>query len=296
MEKHKRIVRTLLGHSHVPVGLKCLASLLFYSQEPISLVIHDDGTLTEADHELLLSQLPNSSILPRTVADATVLARLSNYPNCLAYRQRHALALKLIDIALLESDDLVYCDSDVLFLRPFRGLFDSADNGCKAIFMADIQDAYSLQPWHVHPLGKVHIPQRLNSGLFFFRASAYDLDFVEWFLGHPSLQQIFDKRLHFVEQTCWAVLAQHVGCRLWNGQQLLIAHPAMKVSSETTIGIHFVASYRGKIDEFPDSRNQAASTSSAIALKTEKAFLSSSLQLLIHDIKRRYGHYWSFSG
>ena len=82
---------------------------------------------------------------------------------------------------LLASGDLAYCDSDVLFLKPFKGLFSWPDEKCSAIFMQDIQDAYSLRPWHVYPIGGIRLPQKLNAGPFLFRTSEYDLDFVERF-------------------------------------------------------------------------------------------------------------------
>ena len=284
----KRAVRTLIGHKHVDVGLRCLASLLRFSSEAIRLLIHDDGTLTNADRETLAAKLPGSTIVSRGEADAIVQPQLKRYPRCHAYRERNALALKLIDTALLESDELAYCDSDVFFLRPHTGLFAWPNLQTGAMFMQDIQDAYSLRPWHVYPIGPIRMPRRTNSGLIFFRRSAYDLDFVEWLLGQPKLDGVFAKRPHWIEQTCWAALGWRAGCHLWSSGQFIIATQAMTGLSDETVGIHFVAAARSKLNEFSETSD--GSPSNVVAptpIRSVPARLSSSLRMLGQDLVNR---------
>jgi hypothetical protein len=115
-----------------------------FSSEPINLLIHDDGTLTRADREKLMARVTGAGILSREEADSFVQPLLKRYPKCRAYRELHPFALKLIDMALMQSEELAYCDSDVLFVRPHKGLFSWPDLKTSAIFMQDIQDAYSL--------------------------------------------------------------------------------------------------------------------------------------------------------
>ena len=128
----KRIVRTLIGHNQVEVGLRCLPSLIHFSSEPVKLLLHDDGTLTDDDCEALIASLSGAEILSRDEADATVVPLLKRHPKCLAYRQRQPLALKLIDMPLIQSEELAYCDSDVLFQTAYgavlhAGAEDSGD-------------------------------------------------------------------------------------------------------------------------------------------------------------------------
>jgi len=280
-----RAVRTLIGHKQVEVGLRCLASLLRSSSEPIRLVIHDDGSLTAADCEALAAEIPGSVIVSRPEADAIVQPLLKRYPICRAYRERHVLALKLIDMALLESDELAYCDSDVFFLRPHTGLFAWPNAQTGAMFMQDIQDAYSLRPWHVYPIGRIRMPRKTNSGVIFFRRSAYDLDFVEWLLGQPNIKTVLDKRAHWIEQTCWAALGWRAGCYVWSARQFIIATKAMTGLSDETVGIHFVAAARSKLDQFgPPSRVRAAT-----AIRSIPARMSSSLHMLGQDLVNRLG-------
>ena len=279
-----RAVRTLIGHQQIDVGLRCLSSLIRLSSEPIRLHIHDDGTLTPADIERLLADLPGSVIISRPEGDAFVLPLLKRYPRCRTYREQQVLALKLIDMALMESNELAYCDSDVFFLKPYKGLFAWPNEQTGAMFMQDIQDAYSLRPWHLYPVGKVRIPRRTNSGLIFFRRSAYDLDFIERLLGRAELSEVFQKRPHWIEQTCWAALGWRAGCYLWSADQLLIATQAMTGLSDETVGIHFVAAARSKLNEF----SAPSSAGTATAIRSHPARPSSPLHMLGRDIVSRY--------
>jgi hypothetical protein len=281
----KRSVRTLIGHKQVRVGLRCLASLLRFSSDPIGLVIHDDGTLTTEDRDTLVGDLPGSAIVSREEADAAVQPLLERYPKCRAYREGHPLALKLLDIPLLTAQELAYCDSDILFLRRFTRMFEWAGDGASAIFMRDAQEAYSLRPWHIFPFGKIRVPGHINSGLIFYQTAKYDLDFVEWFLGRPELAGVFRKRPHWIEQTCWATLGWRAGCRVWSSAQLMIANPKMSGLSRDTVGIHFVAAYRGKLQEF--TRHEGDQVGDAVAIQSLKAGGISLVGMLLDDLRRR---------
>jgi hypothetical protein len=266
--------------------LKCLGSLLRLSSEPLSLLIHDDGTLTAEDQEALTSRLPGSTILARAEADSLILPLLTRYPNCLSYRRNHPLALKLIDMPLLEKGDLAYCDSDVFFLRPYTRLYVWPEEKSSAVFMQDSQEAYSLRPWHLYPIGKMRLPRRVNSGLILFRTAAYDLDFIEWVLGHQPLGEVFKKRQHWIEQTCWAALGWRVGCYVWSARQLIIASPEMSGLSNDTVGIHFVAACRSKLNDFPEQTSEAQE-SAAVVIHSAPSRASSPLRLLIQDVVKK---------
>jgi hypothetical protein len=283
---HNRRVRTLIGHQQLETGLKCLPSLIGFSAEPMTLLIHDDGTLSREDCERLTAALPGATIVSRTEADARIEPLLAGYPKCREYRQHHPLGLKLIDMALFESEELAYCDSDILFLKPFSGLYQWPDSRTAAIFMQDIQDAYSLHPWHIYPFGKLRVPQKINSGLIFFRTSGYDLDFIEWLLGQKRLAKVFKKRTHWIEQTCWAALGWRVGCYAWSASQFMIANPSMKGLSEATVGIHFVAAARGKLEDFPSAGE--TDRKPVMPIDAQPTQPNSAYLMLIQDIRKRF--------
>jgi hypothetical protein len=253
----------------------------------MALLIHDDGTLNEEDCERLMMALPGAVIIRRDEADARIEPLLARYPKCREYRQQHPLGLKLIDMALFETEELAYCDSDILFLKPYAGLFKwPEDRRAAAIFMQDIQDAYSLHPWHIYPFGKIRVPQKINSGLILFRTSMYDLDFIEWFLGQKQLEKVFKRRAHWIEQTCWAALGWRVGSYVWSASQFMIATPNMAGLSEETVGIHFVAACRGKLQDFPQSEENDNQTAISIDARPTKP--SSAYLMLMQDIRKRF--------
>src|ERR1700724_2885870 len=195
-------VATLLGHAHVEMALLCLGSLLRFSAAPLRLRIHDDGSLTEADLERL-DVLGHPEIVSRREADDRLAEALAARPATRAFRAATPLALKLLDVPLLAAgDDLAYCDSDVLFLRPFSVLF-RLPPGCGALFMCDPQNAYSVRSWHMLTEPRLRLAARVNTGIIGFRTRWFDPDLVEWFLARPR----YRFAPVWVEHTCWALLA-----------------------------------------------------------------------------------------
>src|SRR5436305_14292628 len=175
-----RIVSTLLGHAHVGMALLCLGSLLRESVEPLTLQVHDDGTLTPADLERLAAGLGEPAVVGRREADERVEALLGERPAARAFRRENPLGLKLLDAALLApGGELAFCDSDVLFLRPFSGLF-ALPEGAGALFMRDPQNAYSVRSWHLLREPRLRLAARVNSGIIAFRTRLFALDLVEW--------------------------------------------------------------------------------------------------------------------
>jgi hypothetical protein len=232
-------VATLLGHAHVEMALACLGSLLRYSADPLRLRVHDDGTLTAGDRERLRAGLGDPEIVPRAEADDRVEGLLAGRPALRAFRQRNPLALKLIDAPLLAGEDLAYCDSDVLFLRPFAGLFRFPAPETGAVFMADRQNAYSVRSWHLLKHRRLALPCRVNTGVLHFRTRSFDPDLLEWYLARPE----FGFAPVWAEQTAWALLGQRAGCRLWDSRQIRLPEPGQEEPGEA-VAIHFVSPLR----------------------------------------------------
>src|SRR5436190_6274625 len=116
------VVASLVGGRQMQFALPCLESLLTYSADAIALRIHDDGTLTAGDQALIGEHL-GATVVTREEADGFVEPLLRRYPRLSGFRRQNPLALKLIDVALFEADLIRFCDADILFRRPFSGLF-----------------------------------------------------------------------------------------------------------------------------------------------------------------------------
>lgn len=238
---HKTVeVATLLGHAHVEMALSCLGSLLRYSAEPLRLRIHEDGSLLAADRERLAEGLEGPAFVSRSEADDRVAPLLASRPVLAAFRRGNPLALKLIDIPLFSGDDdLAYCDSDILFLRPFSALFADPGPETGAVFMSDRQNAYSLRSWHLLAEPRLALPCRVNSGVLRFRTRFFDPDLLEGYLARPE----YGFAPVWREQTAWALLGDQAGCRLWDPRLLRFPDPA-RMPGEEVVALHFVSPLR----------------------------------------------------
>jgi hypothetical protein len=243
-------VHGLVCHDHVDMAITCFQSLLKFSEDPLGMSIHDDGTLTSDDIYKLESQIPRTHVISRAEGDELVNSQLKKFPNIYNFRCNVPHAIKLIDIALISPENIAFCDSDILFLRPFKGLFQ-LDDRATAIFMQDYLEAYSVFPWHLIGKNKLSLPSKINSGLFYMKRKVYDLDFIEWFLGQQRFQS---KPLHKMEQTCWAALGYRSGMEVWDPQQIVLMRPDTTLNSEMIAG-HFVKEIRNRLKTFADKIN-----------------------------------------
>jgi len=233
-------VRCLLCHAHVAMAIACLGSMRRACAEEYRLVLHDDGTLTQEDCERLMAQLSPVAIIRRPEADERMSALLADLPNARRYRLEQVYALKLFDLPLLSSAErLTIIDSDVLFLRRFSGLFSWQ---APMRFMADDINAYSLRPWQVL---KFPLPARLNAGITQFYRGAYDVEYLEWFVGQQQLHAIRG----WIEQTAWAMLAQRQGCAVIDEDQVRLTHPRIGTDTKA-VALHFVTPQRGLLPRF----------------------------------------------
>ncbi|HEY0558287.1 MAG TPA: hypothetical protein VGG20_28815 [Thermoanaerobaculia bacterium] len=234
-------VATLLGHAHVEMALVCLGSLRRYSADPVHLRVHEDGSLTAEDRARLVAGLGELDFVTRPAADERVADLLAHRPALRRFRQANPLALKLIDIpAFADEDDLAYCDSDVLFLRPFADLFRFPNPETGAVFMSDRQNAYSLRSWHLLAHPRLALPCRVNSGILLFRVRFYDPDLLEWYFARPE----FAFAPVWSEQTAWALLGARAGCRLWDPR--LVRLPGQEGGEGMdAVALHFVSPLRG---------------------------------------------------
>jgi hypothetical protein len=275
------LVRSLICHRHVEMGLLCLGSLLRHSADPIRLLLHDDGTLTPEDIERLQGHLDGAQILPRREADERMAERLGRYPHAAALRRKNVMLLKLLDTIVLSDGDVAYTDTDILYVRPFRGLFCWPDSRSTALFMQDTTQAYSVYPWHLPPLGRLRVASRVNAGLMYVRRSTYDLDFIEWFLS-----QDFDYRPKWIEQTCWAALGSRGGCRLWDPKQVVFVRRRNQ-GGEQTVAMHFTTPFRNFLPQLSHLADRGNAEGPPVAVRTIPPGECNALQLAQVQLRHR---------
>lgn len=246
-------VHTLLGRRQLSFAIRCLSSLLVHCRDEVTLALHDDGTLGADDWQLLQEAINPASCWARSDADDRIEPLLAKHPRCLAFRRSHVFGPKLFDGALAgEGEFFYYADADILFIRPFRGLFTPIEAPAGALFMRDRQNAYALRPWQLLPPRALRVPGHINSGIVVVRRSLFDLDFVEWALSRLDTGYA----LTWHEQTIWALLASQVGCRILDRRQFVIPTFGVTPPGEA-IGLHWVSSVRGALASFVEPPSPA---------------------------------------
>lgn len=233
-------LRTLLCHRDVSLAIKCLRSAVLFSADPVQVVIHDDGSLTSADRDLLAEKLPGSRIFDRGIANEVMAEKLKRHPNALAFRQGSVWGLKLLDVVLAEPGLCFYIDSDICFFRPFSGLFVESATINRCVFLRDtVWHAYSIRPFHLLGRRRLTVASGINSGLTLIDYNVFDLDYVDWFLAQSDWRVI----PAWTEPTCWAALALRASGHAVDPEQITNLYPSATLSDKT-IGAHFLSSYR----------------------------------------------------
>ena len=238
-------IKTLLCKRDVATGIACLLSLQKAAQEPVDLVIHEDGSLDEADIAQLLQALPGSTLLRRNEHEARVQEILSNYPNCRAYRSQNPLSNKLLDIPILSENVLQFIDSDIMFFKKFSNMFPPEEFPIFSQQGAGDQ-GYSAPLLKLVSRAQRPVPSGCNSGLFRFYKKDYDLDYIEWFLGREELLHPITT---MVEQTGWALLFGTKNVFTYDEQQLACLKTHVRLD-EKTIAVHFLYKLKNQMLEF----------------------------------------------
>ncbi len=231
---------SLQCHKYLDVALTCLPTLLQQCQDPIELIIHDDGTLTAEDCDRLRDRLGPIRIISRAEADDLVIPQLAGKPKCREYRNTHPLSQKLIDAALLAARPFLLCDGDVFFLNSFKNLDRRSETAEQLVFMRDFANYYviKLMGTMTGPY-KAPLADCVNSGLLYCTERAFDLDFIEWYLSNPA----FVMNKHLAEQTVWAALAARSSAYFFDTKQVRFPLPELKLSRDL-LALHFVSPLR----------------------------------------------------
>jgi hypothetical protein len=233
------VVSSLICHRHVPMAIKCLGSLVT-AVGNIQFQLHDDGSLSLEDIQLLKEALPVQRLISRAEADEVVTAACSDFPHLLAYRRSCVMGLKLLDIAWFHPNaTLAYLDADIFFLRRVPDFFQAL-NGYECVFMRDIQSAYAIRPWHLIGAKAIPMVARLNAGIILAQKNAINRAVFEAFLEQRL--PVFQRLGIWLEQSCWAHLAATRKAGFFHESQIAIPTSFTQVHHLTAA--HFVSDVR----------------------------------------------------
>ena len=255
IEDEKIIVQSLIGGQQLPFYLDCLKSLTAFSRDRIDLHLHSDGSLSKEEKDSIHSELDGTTV---TISDSdkktsNVLDCLQGKPNCQKFRKGSIWGIEFFDPIFAFPEDPIsfYLDADILFLRPFSGLFNRNKVRGGAIFLKDTQwDAYCFRPWQMLTgKKKTHAVKGITTGLVFWDKSAIDWDYLEWFLGEHRLHQIPE----WIMPTAQAGLANRCDAKTISPRHLPNLYPNAQIH-EDTFGVHLLGSYRKEWMEKLDAR------------------------------------------
>lgn len=183
----------------------------FYRFAPVRhpLVVHDDGSLIDADLRLLDAHLPGVSVLRRSDADRRVIPILkaSGFTKLITLREKLVFTLKLIDLRVYaEGRPSLYLDSDILFHRPPHLLFEMLAGATEPWldrYNEDIMSSYAWTPEQIKRVADVTVHPGVNAGMVCLRRPEYAAD-LELFETCLTLETPPD-RFYYVEQTLNAI-------------------------------------------------------------------------------------------
>ena len=253
----------MVGGKQLPFYQRCLQSLLTYSLEPIELLLHSDGSINQSEKLLFSSRLggSNVSFVESSVSKEKTMDQLAGRPNCQTFRAKSIWGIEFFDPLFSNIDDKIsfYIDADILFIRPFKGLFEPNQVSNGAIFLRDTQwDAYSIRPWQMFGLSqRPKIVKGITTALVCWDKTAIEWDYLEWFLGQVNLHKIPE----WVMPTAQAGLAARCEAKTVHPFQLLNMYPNAKIQNHT-FGLHLLGSYRknwlAKLEELNFSEDRDA--------------------------------------
>jgi hypothetical protein len=259
MENIERLpVYALLCHRHMEFATGCLASLLHNCRDSIALNIVSDGTLTSADEEVLRGTLPGITIHAAEVSAELARAALRDYSACWRAYMHNPLMRKIVDTSLLAGRRAFgQVDSDVLWVRPFRGLDRrSLDSPCLT-YMQDCSSTYCLRfsARYIHP--RVALADMVNAGVLFVPAGTVRFEAMESFLSDARLAQI----PWYFEQTSWSLLARQVQSRRFEPKQIALPWWVVNRSPSSLpdlVGVHVVSPARHLLPQLAQTWRQQA--------------------------------------
>ena len=180
-------IHSLVSHRHTYNYILAIKSLLrFYND--VTVIVHDDGSLTKKDKRTIKKHIENINIIDRDYADEKINKKLDHYPNCRRYRDEYVNSLQLFDFMFIsESSKIISLDSDILFFKKPETLVDWLRDGKNIIPLWEREPFRSREFLAKINLDDCFIPMCI--GLMCFYKEIMDLDLLEEIL---SKIKIFD--------------------------------------------------------------------------------------------------------
>jgi len=121
-------IHTAVPHRYLYAYLTAIKSFLQYYAD-VAVYVHDDGSLREADKDLIRSHVPGAKIIDRSWADQAFADQVGD-EFLMKVRKSYTSYLKLFDPTLVSTHKrIIIVDTDVLFLSQPTEIIEWAKNG-----------------------------------------------------------------------------------------------------------------------------------------------------------------------
>lgn len=253
------IIHSLTCSRDFALASACFRSQVEHLHGLSRLIIHDDGTITEEQRCAFEAISEKVEVRLRGEREERVLDQLSHHPLVQAWRDRHPLMLKVVDIVLECGEDaLHYLDSDIFF---FTGTNDLLPNHHPAVCCHDDGQGFSGPLLSLKRSYGARLIKNFNSGILKFPKSRFDLDFMEDFLGRPDLLV----QPGMVEQTLFCLLTGS-GPTWQTTQKDVHCSYKQTVLEPSALAVHFI--YSMKADWAKYIQHQPMERTGQVALVT----------------------------
>jgi len=242
-------VHALLGHKHVGMCLWSVKSFLHFSGGAYSVVLHDDGSLTRRDVDILRAHLVDARIVRKGDADEAIRDKIAAFPNCCDYRfernlttdhrggkyNMYIFALRLFDFNLLsDARKILVLDVDVLFFKEPREIVAWVRDASSTGSLYSVEQYVPRRNARYEVVGfdrRETAPIWANAGLLCFAKSAFSLESIEGWIARD--RAMMDKYATF-EQRMYNLLLQR-----WGGAIPLPDSYAFNYTDEDVVATHF---------------------------------------------------------
>ena len=99
----KTEVHNLVCRADLSFATTCLTSLKRTASEQIRFIVHEDGSFTEDDIQIVRFALADAEVIRRSEAEDRLQPALSKYPTLRNLRSRLPDFMKLLDIPMLST-------------------------------------------------------------------------------------------------------------------------------------------------------------------------------------------------
>ena len=121
-------IHTAVPHRYLYAYLVAIKSFLRFHADA-AVYVHDDGSLLEADKELIRRHVPGAKVIDRAWADREFAERVGD-EFLIKVRKSYTSYLKLFDPTLVSTNQrILIVDTDVLFLHRPEAIIEWAQHG-----------------------------------------------------------------------------------------------------------------------------------------------------------------------